>query len=61
MSTVVAFEAGNTLLLRDGTEVPLVGVDTDAGWPIIQTSRSLIVAIDPVLVQEGWYGNDLND
>lgn len=59
--TVVGYEAGNTVLLRGGLEVPLLGVDMDSGWPIVQMDRSLIVAIDPVHIQEGWYDNDLND
>lgn len=45
---------GDTLLLRDGAEVVLVDIDTQSGWPIVQVSPTLIVAVDPVLVQEGW-------
>lgn len=49
----------NTILLRSGAEVEMLGVDEDSGWPLIEIPGIGLVAVDPVEIQEGW--NDRDD
>jgi hypothetical protein len=49
---------GDTIMLRDGTELVVADIDAGSGWPIVETKVGL-VAVDPVYIQEGW--NDRDD
>ena len=51
---------GDTILLRDGTEVLFLDID-ERGWPIVQMPGGRIVPIAPVEVQEGWHDSDDSD
>lgn len=44
----------NTILLRSGAEVEMLGVDEDSGWPLIEIPGIGLVTVDPVEIQEGW-------
>jgi hypothetical protein len=44
----------DTILLRDGTEFPVEGVDEEFGWPIIEFNGHGLFAVNPVIIQEGW-------
>jgi hypothetical protein len=49
---------GDTVLLRDGQTLKLIGVDEDSGWPIVEIPGQGLAPIDPALIQEGWNGDD---
>jgi hypothetical protein len=48
---------GESILLRDGRSVLFAGVDTESGRPIVEMPGAGLIAIDPVLIQEGWRGD----